>query len=86
MSLELLLVWSAVGMVAGGVAAAVGGTRSRAVTDLVVGVGGAVLAGVTFLILGIQLPLRGIVGTVCVASLGAAFLLFVARAVRGARI
>jgi uncharacterized membrane protein YeaQ/YmgE (transglycosylase-associated protein family) len=84
MSLEMLLIWLAVGLAAGWLASAYASVGSGAGGDIVIGMAGAVLGGLMFGVLGLHLPFRGIPGTIGVGFIGAVFLLLVFRAARGA--
>ena len=81
--MELLLIWSAIGLAAGWLASGFVPGRSGIAGDIGTGVAGAVLGGVVFRVLRLHLPFRGIGSTVAIAFLGAVFLLLVLRAVRG---
>jgi uncharacterized membrane protein YeaQ/YmgE (transglycosylase-associated protein family) len=82
MTLESLLIWIVVGLVAGWLASAVVGGGLGLVGDIVVGVVGAFLGGFVFRGLHIRVPFHGIASTICVAFVGAVVLLLVLRLIR----
>ncbi len=83
MTVEALLIWIVVGLVAGWLASLiVGGSRS-VLGDIVVGIIGAFLGGRLFAWLGLRMPLKGIPGTIAVAVVGAVVLLLLLRLVLG---
>jgi uncharacterized membrane protein YeaQ/YmgE (transglycosylase-associated protein family) len=82
MSIETLLLWIAVGLVAGWLASAVVGGGYGVIGDIVVGVVGAFLGGFIFRALHIGVPFRGLPGTIFVAFVGAIVLLVVLRLIR----
>jgi uncharacterized membrane protein YeaQ/YmgE (transglycosylase-associated protein family) len=82
-SVELLLIWSAVGLASGWLASGFAPGRSGIAGDAATGLAGGVLGGGIFRVFRLPLPFRGIGGTLGVAFLGAVFLLLVLRAVRG---
>jgi uncharacterized membrane protein YeaQ/YmgE (transglycosylase-associated protein family) len=84
MSLETLLIWIVIGLVAGWLASAVVGGGYGVVGDIVVGVVGAFLGGILFRALHIRAPFGGIAGTIFVAFIGAVVLLVVLRLIRSA--
>ena len=84
MTLETLLLWIAVGLVAGWLASAVVGGGFGIVGDIVVGVVGSFLGGFIFRGLHIHVPWSGIPGTILVAFVGALVLLVVLRVIRSA--
>ena len=85
MSIETLLIWIVVGLIAGWLASAVVGGGYGVVGDIVIGVVGAFIGGFIFRALGAGAPCGGIAGTIVVAFVGAVVLLLVLRAIRGAR-
>jgi uncharacterized membrane protein YeaQ/YmgE (transglycosylase-associated protein family) len=85
MSLETLLIWAVIGLIAGWLASAVVGGGYGVIGDIVVGVVGAFLGGFIFRKLGIHVPLRGIPGTILVAFVGAVVLLVILRLIRRVR-
>ncbi|WP_342379055.1 GlsB/YeaQ/YmgE family stress response membrane protein [Myxococcus stipitatus] len=82
MTLETILVWAVIGLIAGWLASAVVGGGYGLVGDIVVGVVGAFLGGFIFRALGAGQPFGGMVGTIFVAFIGAVVLLLVLRAIR----
>jgi|tagenome__1003787_1003787.scaffolds.fasta_scaffold20104452_2 uncharacterized membrane protein YeaQ/YmgE (transglycosylase-associated protein family) len=86
MSVEAWVVYLTVGAAAGWLAASVAPGRSRMFGDVLTGITGGPLAGLTFKVLRLQAPWRGLLGTASVGLIGAGFLLLVSRAVRGKRI
>lgn len=86
MTLETVLLWAVVGLIAGWLASAVVGGGHGLVGDIVVGVVGAFLGGFIFRALGTGAPFGGLAGTIFVAFVGAVALLLVLRVVgRGRR-
>jgi uncharacterized membrane protein YeaQ/YmgE (transglycosylase-associated protein family) len=83
MSLETLLLWLVVGLIAGWLASAVVGGGYGLVGDIVVGIVGSFLGGLIFHGLHIGVPFRGLAGTILVAFIGAVVLLVLLRLVRG---
>jgi uncharacterized membrane protein YeaQ/YmgE (transglycosylase-associated protein family) len=84
MSLEAILIWLFVGLVAGLLASFVVGGGFGLVGDILVGIAGAFIGGAIFNALDIGTPFGGIAGTIFVAFVGAVVLLAVLRLVRGA--
>jgi uncharacterized membrane protein YeaQ/YmgE (transglycosylase-associated protein family) len=84
MSLETLLLWIVVGLIAGWLASAVVGGGYGVIGDIVIGVVGAFLGGYVFRALHIGVPFRGLPGTIFVAFIGAIVLLLVLRLFRRA--
>ena len=82
MTIETVLLWIAVGLVAGWLASAVVGGGMGVVGDIVVGIVGAFLGGLIFRGLHIGTPLSGIAGTIFVAFIGAIVLLLILRLIR----
>jgi len=82
MSVETLLLWIAVGLVAGWLASAVVGGGYGVIGDIVVGVVGAFIGGYLFRALHIGVPFRGLPGTIFVAFVGALVLLVILRLIR----
>lgn len=82
MSIETLLLWIAVGLVAGWLASAIVGGGYGVIGDIVVGVVGAFVGGFIFRALHIGVPFRGLPGTIFVAFVGALVLLVVLRLIR----
>jgi uncharacterized membrane protein YeaQ/YmgE (transglycosylase-associated protein family) len=86
MSLETLLLWVVIGLIAGWLASAVVGGGFGLVGDIVVGVVGAFLGGFIFRALHIGTPFRGLPGTIFVAFIGAIVLLLILRLIRRATV
>ena len=84
MTLETILIWLVVGLVAGVLAAWVVGSGLGLLGDILVGIAGAFLGGWLFRALGISIPIGGILGTIIVAFVGAVVLLAVIRLIRRA--
>ena len=82
MSLETILIWAVVGLVAGFLASkVVRGGGVGVLGDIVVGIAGAFLGGFLFRALHIRLPIAGIAGVIVVAFIGAVVLLLLLRLV-----
>src|SRR3954452_14490418 len=75
MSLETILLWAVVGLIAGWLASAVVGGGYGVIGDIVVGVVGAFLGGFRLRALHIASPVHGLPGTMLVALIGAFVLL-----------
>jgi uncharacterized membrane protein YeaQ/YmgE (transglycosylase-associated protein family) len=84
MSLETLLLWIVVGLVAGWLASAVVGGGYGVIGDIVVGIVGSFIGGYIFQALHIHRPFAGLAGTIFVAFVGAIALLIVIRLIRSA--
>ena len=84
MSVETLLLWLFVGLVAGWLASAVVGGGSGLVGDIAFGLIGSFLGGMTFHGLHVPLPWGGLPGTILVAVVGAVALLVGVRALKSA--
>jgi uncharacterized membrane protein YeaQ/YmgE (transglycosylase-associated protein family) len=82
MTLEQLLVWAVVGLVAGWLASVVVGGGFGLLGDIIVGVVGSFLGGVVFRALGLGVPFSGLPGTIFVAFVGAVVLLLFLRLLR----
>jgi uncharacterized membrane protein YeaQ/YmgE (transglycosylase-associated protein family) len=82
MTIETLLIWIAIGLIAGWLASAVVGGGMGVVGDIVVGVVGAFLGGFIFRGLHIGTPFHGIASTIFVAFIGAIVLLLLLRLIR----
>jgi uncharacterized membrane protein YeaQ/YmgE (transglycosylase-associated protein family) len=82
MTVETLVIWLAIGLVAGWLASEVVGGGLGVVGDVVVGVVGAFLGGFIFRGLHIRVPFHGIASTIFVAVAGAIVLLLVLRLIR----
>ncbi len=85
MSLETVLLWLVVGLIAGWLASAVVGGGFGLVGDIVVGVVGAFIGGFVFRALGVGTPFGGLAGTIFVAFVGAVLLLLLLRVVTRGR-
>jgi uncharacterized membrane protein YeaQ/YmgE (transglycosylase-associated protein family) len=85
MTLETLLIWIVIGLVAGWLASAVVGGGYGIVGDIVVGVVGAFLGGLLFSGLHIHVPFAGLAGTIFVAFIGAIVLLVLLRLINRQR-
>lgn len=79
MTIETILLWVAVGLIAGWLASAVVGGGFGVVGDIVVGVVGAFVGGFVFQALGVAAPFGGLPGTIFVAFIGAILLLIAIR-------
>jgi uncharacterized membrane protein YeaQ/YmgE (transglycosylase-associated protein family) len=86
MSLETLVVWLVVGLVAGWLASAVVRGGYGVGGDIVIGVLGAFLGGWMCRAFHIASPFAGIVGSIFIAFIGAVVLLLLLRVVRRSRI
>jgi uncharacterized membrane protein YeaQ/YmgE (transglycosylase-associated protein family) len=84
MTLETLLIWLAIGLIAGWLASVVVGGGYGVIGDIVVGIVGSFLGSLIFQGLHIHSPLSGFAGTVFVAFIGAIVLLLLLRLIRGA--
>lgn len=84
MSLETLLLWIVVGLIAGWLASVVVGGGYGLVGDIVIGVVGSFIGGLIFRGLHVRAPFHGLPGTIFVAFIGAVALLIVIRLVRSA--
>ena len=82
MSGETLLIWLAVGLIAGWLASAVVGGGMGVGGDIVIGIAGSFLGGLIFRAAHIGTPFHGMVATVFVAFVGAVVLLLVLRLIR----
>ncbi|HEY4116615.1 MAG TPA: GlsB/YeaQ/YmgE family stress response membrane protein [Byssovorax sp.] len=86
MTLETVLLWAFVGLVAGFLASRVaGGGGYGVIGDIVVGLVGSFLGGFIFRELHLNSPIHGLAGTIFVAFIGAVALLIVFRLIRGVR-
>jgi uncharacterized membrane protein YeaQ/YmgE (transglycosylase-associated protein family) len=86
MSLETILIWCVIGLIAGWLASAVVGGGYGVIGDIVVGVVGAFLGSILFRALHIGSPFGGLAGTIFVAFIGAIVLLLVLRLIRRAAV
>lgn len=84
MTLETLLLWIVVGLVAGWLASAIVGGGYGVLGDIVVGVVGSFIGGYLFQALHIHRPFGGLAGTIFVAFVGAVVLLIIIRLIRSA--
>jgi uncharacterized membrane protein YeaQ/YmgE (transglycosylase-associated protein family) len=82
MTLEMVLLWVVIGLVAGWLASAVVGGGYGLIGDIVVGVVGAFIGGFVFRALGVGAPFGGLPGRIFVAFIGAILLLLVLRLFR----
>jgi uncharacterized membrane protein YeaQ/YmgE (transglycosylase-associated protein family) len=85
MTLETILLWAVIGLIAGWLASAVVGGGFGLIGDIVVGVVGAFLGGVLFRQLHVGVPFGGMAGTIFVAFIGAIVLLLILRLLGRAR-
>lgn len=85
MTLQTILVWMFVGLVAGWLASAVVGGGFGVIGDIVVGIVGAFIGGVIFRSLHVGPIFPGIAGTIFVAFIGAVVLLLLLRLIRRGR-
>jgi uncharacterized membrane protein YeaQ/YmgE (transglycosylase-associated protein family) len=82
MTLEIVIIWLLVGLVAGWLASQlVRGGGSGAVTDIIVGIVGAFVGGMIFRAAGWHAPFTGYAGLIFVAFCGAAVLLLLMKAI-----
>ena len=82
MTLETMLLWAVVGLLAGWLASAVVGGSLGVLGDIVVGIVGSFLGGLIFHALHITGPFTGLAQTIFVAFCGAVVLLLVFRLLR----
>ena len=75
MTIEVFLIWIAIGLIAGWLASAIVGGAFGVIGDIVVGVVGAFVGGLIFRGLHIAAPFGGLPGTIFVAFIGAIVLL-----------
>ena len=85
MTIETILLWAVIGLIAGWLASAVVGGGYGVVGDIVVGVVGAFLGGFLFRRTGAGVPFGGIAGTIFVAFIGAIVLLLLLRLINRSR-
>lgn len=83
MTLNALVTWILVGLVAGWLASVVIGSGYGLVGDIVIGIVGSILGGWIFRSMHVHSPLGGLAGTILVAFVGAVVLLFLLRILRG---
>jgi uncharacterized membrane protein YeaQ/YmgE (transglycosylase-associated protein family) len=79
MTLETLLLWIVVGLIAGFLASLVVGRGYGMLGDIIIGVVGSFIGGAIFRAAHWSAPFGGIAGTITVAFLGAVILLLVLR-------
>lgn len=79
MTVETMLLWVVIGLIAGWLASAVVGGGYGVIGDIVVGVVGAFVGGFIFRALHVASPFAGIAGTIFVAFIGAMVLLLFLR-------
>ena len=84
MSLETILIWCVIGLIAGWLASMVVGGGFGLVGDIIVGIVGAFIGGAIFRAFGEGQP-GGFAGTVIVAFIGACVLLLLLRAISRGR-
>jgi uncharacterized membrane protein YeaQ/YmgE (transglycosylase-associated protein family) len=82
MTVQMLLLWLAIGLVAGWGASAIMGGGLGLVGDVLLGIFGAVVATLLFRMLDARLPLSDIASKILVAFVGAVLVLAVSRLFR----
>jgi uncharacterized membrane protein YeaQ/YmgE (transglycosylase-associated protein family) len=82
MTLQTILIWCVIGLIAGFLASAVVGGGFGLIGDIVIGIVGAFLGGIIFRALHIGTPFHGMAGTIFVAFIGAVVLLLILRLFR----
>ena len=82
MTIETILLWAVVGLIAGWLASMVVGGGYGVIGDIIVGVVGAFVGGYLFRQLHLTVPFSGLPGTIFVAFIGAVVLLVVLRLIR----
>jgi uncharacterized membrane protein YeaQ/YmgE (transglycosylase-associated protein family) len=82
MSLETVLLWAVIGLIAGWLASMVVGGPFGLIGDIVVGIVGAFIGSYVFRALNIGTPFGGLAGTIFVAFIGAIVLLLILRLFR----
>jgi uncharacterized membrane protein YeaQ/YmgE (transglycosylase-associated protein family) len=82
MSLETVLLWAVVGLIAGWLASVIVGGGFGVIGDIVVGIVGAFIGGFVFRALGVGPVFSGIPGRIFVAFVGAVLLLLLLRLIR----
>ena len=85
MTLEMVLIWIVVGLVAGVLASFVVGSGYGLIGDIVIGIVGAFIGGWIFRAAEIGVPFGGIAGTIFVAFIGAVVLLLILRLIHRGR-
>lgn len=82
-----ILTWIIVGLIAGVLASLLmGGTGYGLIGDIIIGIAGAFVGSWLFTRLGVSSPFGGLAGVIFVAFIGAVFLLFLLRLIRGATV
>jgi len=81
MSVETIVIWIAIGLVAGWLASLVVGGGYGVVGDIVLGIVGAFLGGFIFRALHLGTPFRGVASTIFVAFVGSVVVLLLMRLV-----
>jgi uncharacterized membrane protein YeaQ/YmgE (transglycosylase-associated protein family) len=79
MTLEAILIWAFIGLVAGWLASMVVGGGYGVLGDIIIGIVGAFVGGLIFRALHVSTPFSGIAGTIFVAFIGAIALLLLLR-------
>jgi uncharacterized membrane protein YeaQ/YmgE (transglycosylase-associated protein family) len=79
MTLESVLIWAFIGLIAGWLASAVVGGGYGVLGDIIVGIVGAFVGGLIFNAFHVASPFAGIAGTIFVAFIGAIVLLVLLR-------
>jgi uncharacterized membrane protein YeaQ/YmgE (transglycosylase-associated protein family) len=82
MTLQTLLLWIAIGLIAGWLASAVLGGGLGLVGDIIVGIVGSFVGSIVFRALHLRAPFHGLASTIFVAFVGAVLLLLVIRVLR----
>lgn len=82
MSLETVLLWAVIGLIAGWLASAIVGGPFGLIGDIVVGIVGAFIGSFLFRSLDVASPFGGLAGTIFVAFIGAVVLLLLLRLFR----
>jgi uncharacterized membrane protein YeaQ/YmgE (transglycosylase-associated protein family) len=85
-TLQTLLIWLVIGLIAGWLASAIVGGGFGLIGDIVIGVVGSFLGGLIFRGLHVHAPFGGIPGTIFVAFIGAVVLLVILRLIRSASV
>ena len=85
MTLETLVIWIVIGLIAGWLASTLVGGGFGLVGDIIVGVVGAFVGGWLFRALNVRVPFGGIAGSIFVAFIGATVLLLLLRLVSRGR-
>ncbi len=85
MTLESILIWAVIGLIAGWLASAVVGGGYGVLGDIVIGIVGAFIGGFLFRALGVGAPFGGLAGTIFVAFIGAIVLLLLLRLIHRAQ-